>query len=302
MHLYIAGLYTSNFGLRSNLFNRLPPAAKALRAEVQHHLESYHYIHKGRSVSEIRNDGVKVFLDSGAFSAFSLGVEVDIAAYAEFIKDNQDLILMASVLDAIGDPIGTYHNQNTLEKMGAEVLPCFHYGEPFDLCEYYVNNYPYITLGGMVPIPNNKLEYWLDEVWSKVLTDKDGVARTKVHGFGLTSRKLMHKYPWYSVDSSSWIQIAAHGNILFPELDTIIPISARSPTIKDFTRHFDTYPPPAKAYVEQLLGYYGLTVSDVRDTHGSRWALNAFSFDRVGRAYGDDHWRKPFRTTLPTLF
>lgn len=302
MHLYIAGIYSSHFGLKGNLFRKCSPNVQALRREVRHHLESYHYIHKGKYVQNIREDGVQVFLDSGAFSAFSLGVEVDIEAYAEFIKENEDIILMASVLDAIGDPVGTYHNQNRLEKLGVEVLPCFHYGEPMDLCEYYVNNYPYITLGGMVPIPNQKLEYWLDEVWEKVLTDKDGIARTKVHGFGLTSRKLMVKYPWYSVDSSSWVQAAANGAIVFPDMDTVVPISARSPQVRKFMGHYDTYPPSAQEYILRLLGYYGLTLEEVRDDYKGRWALNAFSFDRVGRSHGDDHWRKPFRTSLPTLF
>lgn len=302
MHLYIAGLYTSNFDIFGSLYRRCTPGMKALRDGVVHKLESYHYIHKGAYVDKIRRAGDKVFLDSGAFSAFSLGVEVDINAYAEFVKSHQDIILMASVLDAIGDPEGTYRNQQTLERLGAEVLPCFHYGEPLDLCEHYISNYPYITIGGMVPIPNSKLEYWLDEIWSKVLTGKDGVSRGKVHGFGLTSRKLMLKYPWYSCDSSSWVQMAAHGSIVFPEIDQTIAVSKRHPSTKDFGRHLDTLPAASQELVQAMLHYYGLTLPEVQDIHDGRWALNCFSYDRLGQLLGEDHWRKPFRTTLPTLF
>jgi hypothetical protein len=275
---------------------------KALRDEVTHKLESYHYIHKGRYVDMIRRAGDKVFLDSGAFSAFSLGVEVSIEAYAEFVKGHQDIIEMASVLDAIGDPEGTFHNQNTLEKLGAEVLPCFHYGEPLDLCEYYIRNYEYITIGGMVPIPNNKLELWLDEIWEKVLTDKDGIARRKVHGFGLTSRKLMSKYPWYSCDSSSWVQMAANGSIMLPEFNRAISISARSPNIRKWGAHFNSMPPEAQATILEKLAYYGLTLEQVRDVHDGRWALNCFSYDRVGKLMGDDHWRQPFKAKQQLLF
>ncbi len=304
MDLYVAGLYTTGSSRQANtgFYLKSTPNAREHRKAVRHHLESYHYIHKGRAVGLIRDDKVKIFLDSGAFSSFSLGVEVDINAYAEFIKANQDIILMASVLDAIGDPEGTYKNQNTLEKLGAEVLPCFHYGEPLDLCEYYVKNYEYITIGGMVPIPNSKLEYWLDEVWSKVLTDADGIARTKVHGFGLTARSLMAKYPWYSVDSSSWVQVGATGGIVIPELPQPIAISDRSPKRRDFMGHYDTFEPKSKAYVDQLLAYYGTTLEEVATDYHSRWMLNAFSYGRLGEMLGDDHWRKPFRTTLPTLF
>ena len=300
--LYIAGIYTSNFQKDGNLYRLATPNARAHRDSVRYNLESYHYIHKGRYVEHIRKDGVKVFLDSGAFSSFSLGVSVSIEAYAEFIKANQDIIEMASVLDAIGDPVGTYHNQQTLERLGAEVLPCFHYGEPLDLCEYYVRNYPYITIGGMVPIPNRKLEGWLDEVWDKVLTDKDGYSRIKIHGFGMTARDLMLKYPWYSVDSSSWVQAAANGNIVLPEFNQPLAISARSPNVKEFMKHYATLPPQSKEYVDQLLQYYGSSAEEMATEYKSRWAFNAFTYDRLGRILGEDHWRRPFRSTQEGLF
>ena len=302
MRLYIAGLYTSNFDLAGGIYLPSSEGAKRLRENVSWFLESYHYIHKGKYVERMRRDKVRIFLDSGAFSAFSLGAVIDIAAYAEFVKEHQDIIEMASVLDAIGDAEGTYKNQVELERRGAEVLPCFHYGEPWDICEYYVRNYEYITIGGMVPIPNAKLEPWLDELWDRVLTDKDGYARTKVHGFGQTSGKLMLKYPWYSVDSSSWIQMAAHGNIILPELFTSIAVSERSPNRKQFGAHYDTMPEESKAYIRALLEFYGLTLEEVREGHRSRWALNCFTFDLVGKRLGDDHWRKPFKLTQGRLF
>ena len=302
MKLYIAGLYTGHYHYEGNLFRGSSPQAQACRRQVQHHLESYHYIHKGMYADRIRKDGTKVFLDSGAFSSFSLGVSVNIEAYAEFVKEHHDIIEMASVLDAIGDPVGTYHNQNKLESLGAEVLPCFHYGEPLDLCEYYVRNYPYITLGGMVPIPNNKLEVWLDEVWSKVLTDKDGYSRIKIHGFGMTARKLMAKYPWYSVDSSSWVQAAANGNIILTEFLQPIAVSDRSPSRKDFAKHYDTLDPVSKERVGKCLAQYGMTPEMVATDYRNRWGLNAYSFHKLGEVLGPDHWRKPFKTARQGLF
>lgn len=302
MRLYIAGLYTTHMSRTETSYSRLTENQRQLRDAVSWYLESYHYIHKGKYVERIRRDGTKVFLDSGAFSAFSLGVEVDISAYATFVREHQDIIDMASVLDAIGDPEGTYRNQKELERLGVEVLPCFHFGEPLDLCEHYVSNYPYITLGGMVPIPNAKLEPWLDEVWDKVLTDRDGYARCKVHGFGMTSRPLMLKYPWFSVDSSSWVQLAARGNISLPEIPVPISISDRAPTRHDWGRHYTTLPEHAKRYVTALLEYYGLTADEVQQGHLPRWALNCFTFDRLGKLLGDDHWRRPFHAKQGVLF
>lgn len=302
MNLYIAGLYVSHFSKTGNLYRKCPPNARALRDNCRLKLESYHYIYKGRFVERIRRDNETIFLDSGAFSSFSLGVEVDIDKYAQFILDHQDIIEMASVLDAIGDPHGTWENQKYLEKKGCNVLPCFHYGEPFELAEHYAKNYPYMTIGGMVPIPNQKLEPWLDYLWANHLTDKDGKTLNKVHGFGLTARKLMRKYPWYSVDSSSWVQAASNGSIVLPEFDKAIAVSERSPQRKVFGQHFDSFPKASQDYIEALLEYYGLSYEMVSTMYEPRWALNAFTYDRVGAILGDDHWQKPFVPAHNFLF
>ena len=303
MHLYIAALYTSNFDMNSRFYREADDNIKAMRRSITHHLESYHYIKAERSVRKIREDGIKVFLDSGAFSAFSLGATIDIGAYADYIKTNIDIIDHASVLDAIGDPVGTFHNQKELERLGCEVLPCYHYGEPEDLCEYYVRNYEYITLGGMVPIPNSKLEPWLDHIWDTVLTDKDGYARTKVHGFGQTSSRLMVKYPWYSVDSSSWVQIARTGNIALPETNLRpFGISDNSPSRKRAGAHMDNKNVFDQELITKYLDYYGVTRDQLGRDYVSRWALCALAYHLTGAKLGEDHWRKPFRAQQGSLF
>lgn len=302
MRLYIAGLYTSHFGVGNSLYNRLSPNARALRDYVKYYLESYHFIKKGNYVDRIRKGGYQIFLDSGAFSAFTSGVHVSLNQYAEFVLEHRDIIEIASVLDAIGDPEQTFYNQQDLEKLGCNVLPCFHYGEPTDLLDYYVKKYDYITLGGMVPISNGPLEIWLDELWQEHLTDEHGIAKLKVHGFGMTARKLMTKYPWYSVDSSSWIQMAAHGNVVFPELDKAISLSARSPSRKQLGQHYTTMTPSEQKVVDQLLEYYGLELREVADIHDGRWALNAFSFSRLGDILGEEHHKKPFDSARRFLF
>lgn len=203
MKLYLAGLYTSNFDLHGRLFARLTEAEKKHRLEVRYLLESYHYIHRQSYVDKLRRDGVKVFLDSGAFSAFTKGVEIDIPGYCQYIRDNEDIveksdgILCASVLDGIGDPLKTWQNQLYMESLGVQPLPCFHYGEDERYLEWYISKYEYITLGGMVPISTPQLKVWLDHLWDKYLTDGSGRPRLKVHGFGLTTLSLMERYPWH---------------------------------------------------------------------------------------------------------
>lgn len=302
MQLYLAAIYTSSFGLKSRQYREIDTNAQALRRKAEHFLESYHFVGKGSYMDKMREDGTKIFLDSGAFSAFTQGVEIDIRRYSQFIRDNADVVDFASVLDSIGNHEKTLTNQKILEDLGTPCLPCFHVGEPLELCQYYCDNYEYMTIGGMVPVPNAKLRPWLDMVWDQVLTDDNGIAKTKVHGFGLTTFDLMQRYPWFSTDSSSWVQSARTGSILFPDNNKAIPISERSPARKEFGQHYTTYPREAKDIVDALLTYYGLTHDQVAKDYRYRWALNIYTFSEVGRRFGEDHWRKPFKLEQPGLF
>lgn len=292
MKLYLAGLYTSNFHKSSQLYARLDPAEKAARDGVRYFLESYHYIHRQAYVDKLRNDKVRVFLDSGAFSAFTKGVEVDLPGYCDYIKRNLDIIenidgaLCASVLDGIGDPLKTYENQMAMERLGVRPLPCFHYGEDERYLEWYIANYSYITLGGMVPISTPQLYHWLDRIWEKYLTDGSGRPRLKVHGFGLTTLSLMERYPWYSVDSSSWVQIAANGNILVPGYGAI-PVSTSSPSIKDANRHLETLTPVQREALVDIISKQGFDIERLKTEYVSRWSYNCFAFTQINRNIED---------------
>lgn len=283
MRLFIAGLYTANFHDGSTQFQKLDPREQQGHRSVENKLESYHYIHKQSYVDKIREAGDKVFLDSGAFSAFTLGKEVNIYEYCDYIQRNQDIIEVASVLDGIGDAQKTYENQMLMESRGVKPLPCFHYNEDERYLEWYISRYEYITLGGMVPISNNQLFHWLDRIWEKYLCDPSGRPRLKVHGFGLTSVPLMERYPWYSVDSSSWVQIGAHGNIFMPGYGTIA-FSTQSPSRKVENQHVDTLSPIMREKIESVLVQQGYSPERLREITYSRWAYNAWAYAELGRS------------------
>lgn len=283
MKVFIAGLYTANFHDGSVQFEKLDDQEKAGHRSVENKLESYHYIGKQSYVDKIRANGDKVFLDSGAFSAFTLNKEVNIYQYVDYIKRNEDIIDCASVLDGIGDPQKTYENQILMERLGVKPLPCFHYGEDERYLEWYISKYEYITIGGMVPISNNQLFHWLDRIWEKYLCDSAGRPRLKVHGFGLTSVPLMERYPWFSVDSSSWVQIGAFGNVFMPRVGTIA-FSTQSPNRKVENQHIDTLPPIMRQQVEQTLIGQGYDVNRLREVTYARWAYNAWVYSELGKS------------------
>lgn len=311
MNLYNAGIYTAGFSYHSTLWNRLTENEKYQRryAGERNILESFHYIGRQRSVDMIRRDGHKVFLDSGAFSMWSLGAHVDIAAYCDYIKRNDDIIrkedgvLMASVMDAIGDAEGTLQNQNLMESMGVRPLPCFHFGEDPKYLEHYAANYEYMTLGGMVAQETWQLKLWLDEIWEKYLTDGSGRAKVRVHGFGLTSPELMRRYPWYSVDSSSWVQQAKVGMLLLLPEAKGIDVSEQSPRRKVAGQHLTTFTPPLQEALFQRFEAEGVDMQRAQTTYLARWTYNMYAYAKLGEIISAEKGANPtFAREQPGLF
>jgi hypothetical protein len=298
MILYLAALYTSGVTLHGQLFRRFTEPEQRARLGVKHLLESYHYVHKQSAVDAMRRDGVRVFLDSGAFSAFTQNVTIDIEGYCDYIKKNGDIILVASVLDGIGDPLKTYQNQRIMERNGVNPLPCFHYGEDERYLQHYIDNYDYITLGGMVPINKKQLQLWLDRIWDRYLTDKDGLPIRKVHGFGLTRVGLMQRYPWYSVDSSSWVQNARTGGVMIPGIGAVF-ISNDSPARKEDGRHLDTFTPLEQKRILHEIESRGFSVERCKTTYLARWTFNMQTY---GELTNPDAAPKPFKLGQPELF
>ena len=201
-----------------------------------------------------QNKDISLFLDSGAFSAWSQGKEIKIEDYITFIRDHENLLGIYANLDVIGDPAATWKNQMIMEDAGLHPLPVFHYGEDEKWLRRILNrNYDYISLGGMVPISTGDLYFWLDRLFSRYLTDSNGMPIVKVHGFGLTSLRLMLRYNWHSVDSTSWVVTGRMGSVYIPRFKNgewiydedswKIAVSNRSPNNKEAGKHFTTMSP-----------------------------------------------------------
>lgn len=283
MNIFLAAVYSNSYMKGQNRYVKLTDHERELVDVIPNILESYHYVGKQSFVDAMRNNGAKVFLDSGAFSAYTLGAKLSLWEYCEYIKRNKDIIrvedgiLMASVLDGIGDPLQTYRNQLDMEHFGVRALPCFHSGEDTRYLDWYTRNYDYITLGGMVGASSKQLMVWLDRIWGKHLIDGAGRPKLKVHGFGITSVPIMEAYPWHSVDSSSWIQTAAFGNILTAECGQL-SVSGKSPARHDAGQHVTTLTAIEQDYVLSLLEKQGFTYERLSTVYESRAAYNLWSF------------------------
>lgn len=210
---------------------------------------------------------VSLFLDSGAFSAWSNNSEVDIDEYIQFIKDNEKYLDVYVNLDVIGDAQKSWDNQKYMEKHGLNPLPVFHPMREDDswLQKYIDEGYDYIGMGGMAggAFTVSAIRPRLDYLFDKIICGKDHLPKVKIHGFGMTSLRLMLRYPWFSVDSTSWVKTGrfgcvyvprySKGKYLYDENSWKVTVSNQSPSKKESGQHFTTF---SKLEQEMILSYF----------------------------------------------
>ena len=227
---------------------------------------------------KMNNDSLSLFLDSGAFSAWRKGIEINIDEYIEFIKLYESNLEVYAVLDDILDPVKTWKNQAYMESKGLKPLPVFHFGEPADPWLNKCKEYDYFAIGGMVPISNRDLKPWLDKIWTE-LVDSDGYAKHKVHGFGLTSVEMIKRYPWHSVDSTSWVMTGRFGSVFVP-VGTFNKITISDKADMSKNDHFQNLPNHDK---ENIIKYFenlgeGYTIQELMEDYKKRDEVNILYF------------------------
>ncbi len=198
----------------------------------------------------------RIFLDSGAFTAHRLGKTINIRDYIHFLHERGELFDAYANLDVIAvngyrgswmTAERTLEHQRIMEAEGLHPVPCFHYGEPYDFLQHYISNYDYICVSA--PKGAGQREF-LDTCFYRYICDSQGVPRVKVHGFAITSIELLLRYPFYSVDATTWMIIGRYGSILVPrqrngqwiyrESPWKVTVSSHSPNLNKAGKHINT--------------------------------------------------------------
>ena len=264
-------------------------------------LESYFKKNDGLDKMIKKHRDLSLFLDSGAYSAFTQNIEIDIDEYIQYIKDNRDCISQYAVLDVIGDAQGTLENQLYMEERGLSPIPCFHYGDDEMYLREYLKKNNYIALGGMVKRPKIQLEYWLDEIWGKYLTNADGTAKLKIHGFGMTFVSLMKRYPWYSVDSTSWVLTGRFGAV-FCDVGDYNKIAISNKGDVEGTGHYCQLDKHSQERIQKYFANLGegYTIEELAEDYKKRDEVNILYFLDLEKYLTDNPAR--FIQTQTALF
>lgn len=256
-------------------------------------LESYAY--KSDALKAMQTPA-PFFLDSGAFTAWSTGKPIKIEDYADFVLLHQTRLDIASNLDDIAkNEQLSYDNLKILENKGCVVAPVFHTREDFKWLDRYLDEgYDYILLGGMVAEHKAWLLQWLDYVWLNHLTNKDGTPKVKVHGFGMTIMDYMERYPWYSIDSSSWTYGSRFGMglILYPHNKYVWTYFGQDHSSRKQRtgQNFWTFEAHTQQAVTNFIQAHGLTIEEITEDIHKLNLLNAKVFLEFAANSHTDHF------------
>lgn len=161
-----------------------------------------------------------IMLDSGAWSAYTQKDPIDIDEYIKFVKEHEHLLDIYVNLDVINDGEASYKNWLYMKAAGLNPLPVYHMeddrGQTAKWLYKYLEKTDYVAIGAIANKSVMARKMSLDRLWEDHLVDNQGYPIAKFHGFGLTSNVIMTRYPWFSVDSTSWVQYGKFGIVLVP--------------------------------------------------------------------------------------
>lgn len=166
-------------------------------------LESFVYIN---NAAKNKIPKIKYFLlDSGAFTWFSAGKEVNwddyVEKYAAFINEMKIKKFFELDIDSLIGFQEVLRLRNKLERLtGKQSIPVWHISRGIRQFEKDASEYPYIALGGIVS------GEWSQQAqtrfpWFIKTAHQYGA---KIHGLGYTSLQGLKKYHFDSVDSTAW--------------------------------------------------------------------------------------------------
>ncbi|MFJ4960239.1 hypothetical protein [Streptomyces sp. NPDC088739] len=150
-------------------------------------------------------EGADVILDSGAFSAHTLGVAITVEEYADWLRSWSGRAVAAFSLDVIGDPVASLDNYRRLADAdtGLTILPVFHAGTAARHLDTLLDEgVTYLGFGGLVEHSRARTAVTRWAAWHLRRCAQAGAV---VHVLGSTGC-VVRDLPFYSCDSSSWMK------------------------------------------------------------------------------------------------
>lgn len=238
-----------------------------------------------RHLDLLKNRDNKIFIDSGAYTAFNSGKEVDLDSYISYINEIGEHITCFANLDVI--PKGSdaasirvgceegYKNFLYIQehcKYGYKCNAVYHRKDPVEYLYKYIDFYKshpdlkYIALGGMATTNSDdalRFGHKYCDILKKHLPD------VNIHLFGCTRLNHIEHINCDSTDSTTWIKASIYGTVITPW--GRLNISDRRSDEKCSVHNFDE---KSKQVVYKFIEGLGFTIDEIRNDPVKRIQYN----------------------------
>lgn len=144
-----------------------------------------------------------IFVDSGAFTAYSKGATIEIDDYIEHIYEHKKYLYCYANLDVINRPKESAENLRIMKESGLFPMPVIHYGTSVAYMRKIAEEHDYIGLGcfnkGTLG-KEKELQFSrrIMQICREVRPD------ARFHAFGVSDPKLIYNEDWFSADHTNW--------------------------------------------------------------------------------------------------
>lgn len=240
------------------------------------------WVNEPKTIEKRCKAGYKTFVDSGAFSAYSRGIEINVDDYIDWINTWHENLERYCCFDTIPtndispdvSAVKTWENYTYMRDRLIEphkLVYCFHYGEDTKyLIRALESGIDFVALGG-VARKGRKQRY---EFFTELIPIFEQYPNVHVHAFGMTAIDLLNDFTYIdSSDSSSWlyppkflrIDTDSFGTLFFGT-DKTKPINAKESV--------DNLTPVELKILEEELATRGFTIEDMyHNKQRSDWCI-----------------------------
>lgn len=217
-----------------------------------------------------------LIVDSGAYSASTRkgSKPINLQEYIAYLHrwkavDPTMQYVNLDVIPTNGEDTGklSYMNWREMRAQGLDPVPVFHANSDIKWLKKYLDNTNYVAVGAIADVNTDKRMRALDKVFEDFFLDRNRMPKVRVHAMGVTSFPIMRRYPWFSVDSSSWIGIAMYGKIFgchvkdgkwdYEKKPYQMNLSTKSDRKKKKGLHLTTLAPAAQKTIERYVNDCG---------------------------------------------
>lgn len=259
----------------------------------------------------------KLLIDSGAHSAHTKGIKLDLEEYIGFVNDNVEKMSLYVQVDKIP---GEYRKPKTVKdwldaprlswenylymreraKDWTKLVPVFHQGEDLkwleNLCNYEFSDGSHIPYIGLSPRGDVSLQAKYDFCASCfAVIQRSKNPNVKTHAFGATSLSMLERLPFTSADSTTWVLVSAFGQVWIPEGitgvsydDTVGIKLGVSEENKDHSTSTQTYweqTPEIKKKLDDYFESIGTNIEELSKSHSARSLASAKFCQNWARNY-----------------